>query len=48
MMTERLVILDLPDWLDPIIVDVNRPLEEQLPPGRILEAAKKLVSECDA
>ena len=38
-------ILDLPVPLEPVIVDLNRPLSEQLPPGQYLEAAEKMVNE---
>ena len=35
-----LVILDLPLPFDPLEVDIDRPLEEQLPQGSVLNAAK--------
>jgi len=38
-------ILDLPVPLEPVIVDLDRPLEDQLPEGLYLEAAKKLMLE---
>lgn len=41
----RMAILDLPIPLEPIIIDLDRPLEDQLPPGRYLEAAKKFLEE---
>jgi len=38
-------LLDLPVPLEPVIVDMDRPLEEQLPPGRYLEAARQMIKE---
>ena len=43
--TGNFVLLDLPVPLEPVIVDLDRPLEEQLPPGRYLEAARKMIEE---
>lgn len=40
----RMAILDL-QLLDPIIVDLDIPLENQLPAGPLLEAARKLLVE---
>lgn len=37
-------ILDLPLPLEPVIVDLDRPLEEQLPPGPYLDAAKEMLN----
>ena len=45
MKDEKWVILDLPLPLEPICVDLNRPLEEQLPKGHTYEAAKKMLEE---
>jgi len=42
---ERWTILDLPVPLEPVIVDLNRPLEDQLPHGQYLDAARKMVME---
>lgn len=39
------VILDLPLPLEPVIVDLDRPLEDQLPAGIYLEAARKMLAE---
>ena len=39
------VILDLPSPHEPITVDLDKPLEDQLPPGTTLEAAKKMLAE---
>lgn len=36
-------LLDLPVPLEPIIIDLDRSLEEQLPRGLYLEAAKKML-----
>ena len=41
----RNAILDLPLPLEPVIVDLDVPLEEQLPPGIYLEAARKMLAE---
>lgn len=41
----RPVLLDLPLPMEPIIVDLDTPLEDQLPPGLYLEAAKKMLRE---
>ena len=41
----RNAILDLPVPLEPIIVDLDIPLEDQLPPGIYLEAARKMLAE---
>lgn len=41
----RQVILDLPLPLEPVEVDLDLPLEAQLPAGVYLEAARKMVSE---
>jgi hypothetical protein len=41
----RWVMLDLPLPYEPVFVDMERPLEEQLPAGPCLEAAKKMVEE---
>lgn len=41
---ERWAILDLPVPMEPVCVDLSRPLEEQLMPG-YLEAARKLLKE---
>ncbi len=38
-------ILDLPVPLEPVEVDLDKPLEEQLS-GVYLEAAKKMIAEC--
>lgn len=35
----KMAILDLPVPLEQIIIDLDRPLEEQLPQGRYLDAA---------
>lgn len=43
----RLVLLDLPVPLEPVEIDLDRPLEEQLPVGVYLEAAKKMIAELD-
>jgi len=43
--TGNFVLLDLPVPLEPVIVDMDRPLDEQLPQGRYLEAAKKMIKE---
>jgi hypothetical protein len=42
--TGNWAILDLP-FLDPVFVDLDKPLEDQLPPGPVLEAARKLLAE---
>lgn len=39
------VMFDLPVPLEPVILDIWRPLEEQLPPGRYLDAAKAMLKE---
>lgn len=36
-------VLDLPVPLEPVIVDLNRPMEDQLPKGPYLDAAKKML-----
>ena len=41
----RNAILDLPVPLEPVIVDLDIPLEDQLPPGIYLEAARKMLAE---
>ena len=41
----NIVILDLPVPLDPVEVDLDRPLEDQLPAGLYLEAAKAMLSK---
>jgi len=38
-------LLDLPVPLEPVIVDLDRPLEEQFPAGIYLDAAKKMIKE---
>lgn len=38
------VILDLPIPLGPVLIDIERPIEEQLPQGIYLEAARKMIS----
>lgn len=43
--TGNFVLLDLPLPLEPVIVDMDRPLEDQLPPGLYLEAARKMIEE---
>jgi hypothetical protein len=40
----KLVILDLPVPLEPVLVDLEQPIEEQLPPGRYLDAAIKMLT----
>ena len=45
MNDENWAILDLPLPLEPVCVDLNRPLEEQLPKGWTYEAAKKMLEE---
>lgn len=42
--TGNMALLDLPLPLEPIIVDLDRPLEEQLPKGIYLDAARKLLA----
>ncbi len=37
------VLLDLPVPLEPVIVDMDRPLEEQLPAGLYLDAARSMI-----
>lgn len=44
--TGNFAILDLPLPYDPVIVDLDRPLEDQLPKGPCLDAAVKLLLEC--
>ena len=41
----NMALLDLPLPLEPVIVDLDRPLEDQLPKGLYLEAARKLLAE---
>ncbi len=43
--TGNFALLDLPVPLEPVIVDLDRPLEEQLPQGRYLEAARQMIKE---
>ena len=38
-------LLDLPVPLEPVIVDLDKPINEQLPPGLYLEAAKKMLGQ---
>ena len=38
-------ILDLPVPLEPVFVDLDKPLEDQLPEGLYLDAARKLLLE---
>jgi hypothetical protein len=42
------VLLDLPVPLEPVLVDIDRPLEDQLPAGRYLDAAQKMLDEVAA
>ena len=44
MTKERLIVLDLPG-LDAVCVDMDKPLESQLPPGSTLNAARKMIEE---
>jgi len=37
------VLLDLPVPLEPVMVDIDRPLEDQLPRGPYLEAAQAML-----
>lgn len=37
------VILDLPLPLEPIIIDMDKPLEDQLPAGIYLDAANEML-----
>jgi hypothetical protein len=39
------VMFDLPVPLEPVILDIERPFEEQLPHGSYLEAANKMLKE---
>ena len=41
----EMAILDLPIPLEPVIIDLKRPLEEQLPAGEYLEAAKRMLNQ---
>lgn len=41
----QMVIFDLPMPYDPVLVNVDRPLSEQLPAGPCLEAAKKMLAD---
>ena len=41
----RNAILDLPVPLEPVIVDLDIPLEDQLPEGPYLDAARKMLAE---
>ena len=41
----REAILDLPQPFEPVFVDLDRPLEDQLPAGAVLEAAKKCLKD---
>ncbi len=43
--TGNFALLDLPLPLEPVIVDLDRPLEDQLPQGRYLEAARQMIKE---
>lgn len=42
--TGNFVLLDLPIPMEPVIIDMDRPLEDQLA-GQYLEAAKKMIEE---
>lgn len=39
------VMLDLPLPMEPVIVDLDRPLEDQLPAGPYLDAARKMIAD---
>ena len=41
--TGNFALLDLPVPLEPVIVDLDRPLEDQLPIGIYLDEARKLL-----
>lgn len=42
--TGNMALLDLPELSEPLFVDLDRPLEDQVQ-GRYLEAARKLLAE---
>lgn len=44
MSEECWTVMDMPYWMEPIIVDINRPLEDQLPKGPYLDEALKILA----
>lgn len=43
----KMAILDLPLPLEPVEIDLDEPIEKQLPPGLYLEAAKRMLKDAE-